>query len=230
MARHLSKYNFSLKTEVIDGELITYKVIESPNNTYSYFTIDENNELVYIKGKYTSEKFVQRALAKYFLIAKKIKENNHFFKDSKKVTICGITYLVKTINSTSNKFEIINKTIFLHLTNVNRQYGIFQKACEFIAHKYMDKRISYWAKKMNAKVTKIIFKDIDSKFAYYTYPSGKVTFSFFVLAFDLDTIDYLIIHELSHYFHQNHSSLFWNKVAEFCPNYKNYEKTLKFQH
>jgi predicted metal-dependent hydrolase len=44
---------------------------------------------------------------------------------------------------------------------------------------------------MKAKVTKISFKNMSSKFAYYSYPSCKVTFSLFVLAFDLDTIDYL---------------------------------------
>ena len=68
--------------------------------------------------------------------------------------------------------------------------------------------VMYWAKKMKAKVTKISFKNMSSKFAYYSYPSCKVTFSLFVLAFDLNTIDYLIIHELSHYFYQDHSANF----------------------
>ena len=61
---------------------------------------------------------------------------------------------------------------------------------------------------MKAKVNKITFKDIDSAYAYFSYSTCTVTFSFFVLAFDLDSIDYLIIHELSHYFHQNHSNNF----------------------
>ena len=52
MSKHLSNLDFSLKTEYIDGEPVTYKVIESPKAVYSYFTVDENNDLVYIKGRY----------------------------------------------------------------------------------------------------------------------------------------------------------------------------------
>ena len=169
-------------------------------------------------------------LVRYYGISRKLKEAGHFSKETNKVTICNKTYAIKSIPSNTNKFEIINKTIYLHLTKIEKQYEIFKKACEYIAHQYMDKRVMYWAKKMKAKVTKISFKNVSSKFAYYSYPSCKVTFSLFVLAFDLDTIDYLIIHELSHYFYQDHSANFWMKVSEFCPEYKKYEKVLNFEH
>ena len=229
MAKHLSKYDYTLKTKIINGKPITYKVINAPKGKCSHFTIDENNELVYIKGIYHSEFFEEQYLTKYLSRLSKIKSNNHFFKDASNVTICGTTYSVKTVKSNSNNFEILNKTIYLHLINTNNQYKVFKNACEFIAHKYMNKRVRYWAKKMKAKVNKITFKDIDSAYAYFSYSTCTVTFSFFVLAFDLDSIDYLIIHELSHYFHQNHSSNFWLKVKEFCPDYKKYVKILNFE-
>ena len=40
-------------------------------------------------------------------------------------------------------------------------------------------------------------------------------------------IDYVMVHELCHTVHHNHSSEFWAKVAEFYPNYKNARKELK---
>ena len=40
-------------------------------------------------------------------------------------------------------------------------------------------------------------------------------------------IDYVIIHELCHLIHMNHSQLFWNLVAKHCPNYQYWEKWLK---
>ncbi len=45
----------------------------------------------------------------------------------------------------------------------------------------------------------------------------------------LDTfiIDYVIIHELCHLKHMNHSSLFWDLVEVYCPDYKLLEKHLK---
>mgnify|MGYP006283080389 CR=1 FL=1 len=38
---------------------------------------------------------------------------------------------------------------------------------------------------------------------------------------------YLIIHELVHQQHMNHSHHFWRKVVHYCPDYKQHEKWLK---
>lgn len=42
-----------------------------------------------------------------------------------------------------------------------------------------------------------------------------------------EVIDYVIIHELSHLSHFNHSTSFWGQVAKHCPNYKDHRKWLK---
>lgn len=40
-------------------------------------------------------------------------------------------------------------------------------------------------------------------------------------------MDYIIIHELCHLEHMNHSKDFWNLVEKLMPNYKDSEKWLK---
>lgn len=40
-------------------------------------------------------------------------------------------------------------------------------------------------------------------------------------------IDYIIIHELCHLTHMNHSKKFWNLVGKHCPNYKEWRKWFK---
>lgn len=42
-----------------------------------------------------------------------------------------------------------------------------------------------------------------------------------------DKIDYVIIHELSHLIHPNHSQNFWTVVGKYCSNYKSLRKGLK---
>lgn len=42
-----------------------------------------------------------------------------------------------------------------------------------------------------------------------------------------ELIDYVIIHELVHTIHKNHSNRFWNCVAEYMPEYKAHDKNLK---
>jgi predicted metal-dependent hydrolase len=42
-----------------------------------------------------------------------------------------------------------------------------------------------------------------------------------------EVLDYVIVHELCHLRHMNHSRNFWNEVALILPNYKNRSKWLK---
>ena len=39
--------------------------------------------------------------------------------------------------------------------------------------------------------------------------------------------DYVILHELTHLFHMNHSARFWAKLEQVCPDYRAAEKWLK---
>ncbi len=43
----------------------------------------------------------------------------------------------------------------------------------------------------------------------------------------VEQIDYVIIHEMAHFYEGNHSKKFWKIVEEACPNYKNLRKALK---
>ena len=40
-------------------------------------------------------------------------------------------------------------------------------------------------------------------------------------------IDYVVIHELCHLIHFNHSKFFWEEVSNFCPEYESYKSWLK---
>ena len=44
---------------------------------------------------------------------------------------------------------------------------------------------------------------------------------------DIDLIDYVIIHELCHFYEANHSKRFWDQVEKYYPKYKEARKRLK---
>ena len=44
---------------------------------------------------------------------------------------------------------------------------------------------------------------------------------------DIDLIDYVIVHELCHFFEPNHSKNFWALVSQAFPNYKEARKRLR---
>ncbi len=56
--------------------------------------------------------------------------------------------------------------------------------------------------------------------------SNTVTLNTNLIKYDISKLDYVIIHELSHFIHFNHSKAFWLTVSKYCPNYKIIRKEL----
>ena len=54
-----------------------------------------------------------------------------------------------------------------------------------------------------------------------------LNFNILLMKFPLEIMQYVVIHELSHIKHKNHSKNFWNLVEKYCPNYKQIEKEFK---
>ena len=51
--------------------------------------------------------------------------------------------------------------------------------------------------------------------------------SIFKFTKDVNLIDYVIVHELSHLIHADHSERFWALVEENMSDYKKYRKEMK---
>ena len=56
---------------------------------------------------------------------------------------------------------------------------------------------------------------------------GRLTFNFHLIKAPHQIVDYVVIHELCHMIHPNHSKFFWYEVAKFDPSFKNHKKWLK---
>jgi predicted metal-dependent hydrolase len=58
-------------------------------------------------------------------------------------------------------------------------------------------------------------------------PSGSIQLNWKLISAPLNVIDYVVIHELAHLKHPNHSKQFWSEVAIYCPEYKQLRLWLK---
>ena len=55
----------------------------------------------------------------------------------------------------------------------------------------------------------------------------RVTLNSLLIRYPLEALDYVIIHELSHFVHFDHSKAFWTEVSKYSPKYKEIRKLLK---
>lgn len=66
------------------------------------------------------------------------------------------------------------------------------------------------------------------KYAWGTCSSGKnITINQKLICYSQDAIRYVILHELCHLKHMNHSKEFWDLVETYMPEYKEVKKELK---
>ena len=59
--------------------------------------------------------------------------------------------------------------------------------------------------------------------------SGKnsVSFSCHLMLYPDAAVDYVVVHELTHIRHHDHSAAFWAEVERFMPDYRERKKLLK---
>ena len=87
-------------------------------------------------------------------------------------------------------------------------------------------RISIYQKAVRKLPGKVEIRELPTRWASCT-PDGNIYFNWRCVMAPMAVFDYLIIHELVHLEHPNHSRAFWDKVSAVCPNYLEYETWLK---
>lgn len=70
-------------------------------------------------------------------------------------------------------------------------------------------------------------RTMKTRWGVYNKANHSITLNSRLIEFDTDIIDYVIIHELAHIIHFDHSADFWSLVAKYCPNYKKIRKYMK---
>lgn len=92
--------------------------------------------------------------------------------------------------------------------------------------KILPKKVEEYSKKMNLIPTSISYRKNKRTWGSCNYKNG-LNFNILLMRYPIEVMEYVIIHELSHIKHKNHSKDFWNLVAVYCPNYKEIEKLFK---
>lgn len=71
------------------------------------------------------------------------------------------------------------------------------------------------------------FRKMKTRWGVCNRKTNSITLNTELLRYDLEKMDYVIIHELSHFVEFNHSKAFWKVVESYCPDYKRIRKELK---
>ncbi len=94
------------------------------------------------------------------------------------------------------------------------------------ANEYIPPKIEYYSKLMNVKPTGVKITSAKKRFGSCS-SKNSICFSLYLMTYPKEAIDYVIVHELAHIKHHNHSKEFYEFIERFMPDYKQREKLLK---
>ncbi len=91
---------------------------------------------------------------------------------------------------------------------------------------YITQTLEHWAKTIQVEPTQVSIKNYKSRWGS-CYQDGRIQFNWRLAMAPKEVIDYVIVHELCHLIHPNHSKQYWQTVAKFKPNYEQQKQWLK---
>lgn len=116
-------------------------------------------------------------------------------------------------------------------TDREQSYAQTQEQIENLyrkAHEIIPQRVTYYSQLMNVTPTGIHITAAAKRFGSCS-SRNSLCFSYRVMMYPQEAIDYVVVHELAHIRHHDHSQAFYDFVKSILPDYKLREAMLKEQ-
>lgn len=94
------------------------------------------------------------------------------------------------------------------------------------ARAQFERRVAYYHRITGGHYTSISVRDQKTRWGSCS-SLGSLSFNYRLIFAPPIILDYVVVHELCHLTHMNHSRDFWNMVASVMPQYKTYKTWLK---
>lgn len=94
------------------------------------------------------------------------------------------------------------------------------------AHAYLSDRTGFFSELMGLEPTGIKITSAKKRFGSCSR-KNSICYSWRLMQYPPEAIDYVVVHELAHIKYKNHGKEFYKLIEKYLPDYKNREKLLK---
>lgn len=106
------------------------------------------------------------------------------------------------------------------------QYRHLEKRYRQAASRYIPERVAFFQPQTGGHYERITIRDQKTRWGSCSN-NGTLSFNYRLMLAPMKILDYVVVHELCHLTHMNHSKDFWNLVEHILPDYKISKKWLK---
>lgn len=235
-----------MKDRLKMGELEIPLCIKNYKTAKSIKIYFKNGVLTITKSPYIPkkevEKLIQRNKQKIYEEYKKILEQKRLKKgvwqNGEKTLYDGEEYTIAIVYHAKNivrvKIEKEEKRFMIYLPEQMRkeEEEIYIKEAVGRLRKentaaILQERLPYWSKKMNITYQSVAVRDAKTRYGSCVPAKKALHFTSRLAMLPQEAIDAIIVHELCHMVHPNHSKQFYQLVEQYIPNYKQIDQYLK---
>jgi predicted metal-dependent hydrolase len=137
----------------------------------------------------------------------------------------GKSYNLQIIDNQRAPLKLHKDKFLLSAEFLDKAEEVFVKFYKKQGKPILEKRIAYFKEFIKEKPKDIKIVDLKTRWASCT-PLGNLNFHWKCFMAPPTVLDYLIVHEMVHLKHLNHSRKFWDDVSIIIPDYKTHEEWL----
>lgn len=100
------------------------------------------------------------------------------------------------------------------------------EALKALARQVIPPKVAHYAKLMGVTPKSVRITSAHTRFGSCS-SQNALCFSYILMRYPEEAIDYVVVHELAHIKHHNHSRSFYALVGKYMPDYKRREKMLR---
>lgn len=213
----------------IDNQWLEYDLIYK--NIKSLYMKVEQGRLVVKAPLLTPLNFIENNIIKYQ--NRIIKQINQFqpyalYQDHGYVMIFHKQYSLVVRDLQKRQCQIHNDSLYVYHHDIEKTVEKFlkQKLLD-----YLEERIIYYlATSFDLDMPHIEVKKYKGRWGSCYYKEQRVSFHLSLIHLEKNLIDYVIVHELTHFLQPNHSKQFYLEIEKRMPDYKTRQQRLKEKH
>jgi len=213
-------------------EIVPDKIIFSKRKTLT-LQVTREAELVIRAPKYMPKFLVERAVWKNrdWIVRKKsevLKRNilkpARRFLDGELVSFLGENYIMQ--REGRRKTPLLENGECFLVATVKNPRKVFENWYKKQAKEIITARVTELARQYGFTFNRVQISSAKTRFGSCS-SRKNLSFPWRLIMLPMGIVDYVILHELSHLRHMNHSQKFWSQVEALCPDYKERRGWLK---
>lgn len=213
---------------------VDIKIIKSNRKTVSIYIERDGSVSARVPKTVTDSEIQELLKAKEYQIFKHLAEWEQLnanavereYVSGQSFLYLGRNYRLKFDEVEAGKLHFRKNTFFLNPIDKLKAKELFIKFYKEKLNIKLPEIIERYQAQLGVKPKQIKVMELQNRWASCT-PIGNVNFHWKCAMAPIDVLHYIVVHELAHLIHNNHTQAFWNEVDKILPNYDDKVNWLK---